>query len=77
MTIEFDNYKVEIKAKARYEEKANKQDTMNLLNVISIWAYEAANEYDRKGAHGLANRARKVSREIYKVLDSKGYYKDC
>lgn len=77
MTIEIDNYKVEIKVKAVYSEKANKEDTMNLLNSISIWAFEAANEYDRTGAHALAKRARKASREIYKILETKGCYKDC
>ena len=76
MTISINGYTVDIKAKygASADTRMNKQDTMSILNLVSIWASEAANQMDRNGCHSIAKSARNAGHDIYQLLDSKGYY---
>ena len=76
MTISINGYTVDIKAKYGEctDRRMNKQDTMSVLNLISIWASEAAHQMDRNGCHGIAKSARDAGHDIYLLLDSKGYY---
>lgn len=76
MTISIDGYTIDIKAKygASADRRMNKHDTMSVLNLISIWASEAARKMDRDGCHSIAKSARDAGNNIYLLLDSKGYY---
>lgn len=71
MKLTFNGYEVEIKAKANYHSRANKQDTMNLLNSISIWVMEAGKLDENKDISHIYER---ISNEIYKQLDANGCY---
>lgn len=75
MKIRIDGYEVEIKAKATWGDrtKANKQDTMDLLNRISIWAMEAAGNPKNNGIKDLLE---KTSNEIYGQLEAAGAYEN-
>lgn len=73
MKITMNGYEVEIKARASYNSKANKQDTMDLLNSISIWVMEAANDPTNKS---IKNYLEGVSNEIYEQLKAAGAYKN-
>ena len=76
MKIQFGHYEIDIKA--RYTKagdyKMNKADAMAVLNLISSWAYEAADRNDQLGCHAIAKTARETARELYDQLDAKGYY---
>ena len=72
MKIQFDGYEVEIKAKNT--ERYNTQDTMYLLNEISIWAHEASERYKTLGLCGLSDRAQKSADDIYNILNELHFY---
>lgn len=77
MKLNFAGYEVEIKAKREYHSRANKDDVMNLLNSISIWALEAAEHNRSRGANASAEHCDQVSEEIYEALKAAGCYKNC
>lgn len=76
MKLNFAGYEVEIKARDNYNDRANKRDTMTLLNSICIWAKEAA-EYNRSiGAPASADFCDEAGKEIYDALNAAGLYKN-
>lgn len=76
MTVSINGYTVDIKAKygTSADKRMNKGDTMAVLNLLSIWASEAADMMDMNGCHAIAKVARDAGRGIYLLLDSKGLY---
>lgn len=77
MKLIIGEYEVEIKAKdTRFKSRFNLDDTMSLLNMLSIYASEARDHYNMNGYDGLANTANKYGRDIYTALKEKGAYKD-
>lgn len=48
----------------------------DLLNYISILAFEAENRYRQEGANALAEDAKEFSVMIYEALLESGLYKD-
>lgn len=79
MKVMIEGYEVEIKAKYTSDGKIeggkmNKDDTMAVLNLLSIWAYEAAAKYDLTGCYALSKGARKTASDIYDLLESKNYF---
>lgn len=75
MKITINDYEIEIKARKPLGGKFNKKDTMDLLNLISLYASEAARQWDAEGADALAEMAQDDSDMIYKALDANGLYK--
>lgn len=75
MTITINGYEVNITAKYGSKDKANKHDTMAVLNQISIWASEAAARYNQVGCNAISESAKNAHIEIYNQLENKGYYK--
>lgn len=66
---------VEVKAKGLENEKRfNKEDTQAFLNYMSIFAYEAAERYQERGATALAKQASEFAQSLYEMLDKEGYY---
>lgn len=76
MKIKFGDYEIDIKARYTRAGDAtmNKSDTMAVLNLISTWAYEAADNMERMSCDAIAKTARQTARDIYDQLDAKGYY---
>ena len=75
MTIQIGYYEVEIKAKQTpYTARFNKDDTMRLLNMLSIYASEAAENMSNHGSIALAEQANEISDQIYNVLKENGAY---
>lgn len=75
MKIQFDGYEVEIKAKYTWQNKANQEVTMALLNTISILYREAAeHRKEQLGSRTAADYYIKPADEIYEVLKDAGYY---
>ena len=78
MKIMIGEYEVEIKARdARFRQRANKEDTINLLNEMSIAFGEAAKLFSSTHAEPLAKIASKKSDDIYNALDAIGVYDNC
>ena len=48
MLVMIDGYEVEIKAKSEFNNRFNKEDTLNLLNTINIWQYSEAEITEKK-----------------------------
>ncbi len=76
MTFSIDGYTVDIKAKfgKSADKRMNKRDAMAIMNLICIWAGEAANQFDSTGCPALARQARKANDDIYNLLDANGLY---
>ena len=74
MTVKINGYEVEIKAKGETATRFNKADTMFIMNLIAIYAAEAANRYEGIGVNALQRVAKEAHREIFEKLDSMGYY---
>lgn len=76
MKLNINGYEVEIKAKRRFDDRANKQATMFLLNSMAVWSSEAAKQMKSKGCNALAAEYDEASTEIYNVLKAAGLYKN-
>lgn len=77
MKLMINGYEVEIKAKAKWSKRANKEDTMDFLNTISLLASEAAKYNEQIKAHdAVAEWCDRISDEIYNVLKENGAYKN-
>lgn len=74
MTVMINGYEVEIKAKGETATKYNKQDTMAVLNLLSIYAAEASNRYETISMNALQRNAKEAHNNIFEKLDSMGYY---
>lgn len=74
MKIIIDHCEIEIKAKKIGESKYNKQETMYILNMFSLYAHEAAQRYRKDRLNGIARQAEEVSEMIYDVLDTNRFY---
>ncbi len=74
MKLTINGYEVEIKAKHTYESRVNKKATMDLLNLISIWASAAAKWTEEQSYPALAESYENAGDEIYKVLAAEGLY---
>lgn len=74
MTIKIDSYEVEIKAKGRYSNRFNKNDTMDFLNFLSMAFSNARNYHESQGYESLAELDNECSDNIYNFLDSLGFY---
>lgn len=44
------------------------------LNLISIYAADAADKYERENMPGLAKQAVDIAHQIHSILDGVGYY---
>ena len=77
MKLIIGEYEVEIKAKdTRFNSRCNLEDTMSLLNTLSIFASEARDHYTATNYDSLAKMADKYGRDIYTAIKEKGCYKD-
>lgn len=74
MKLKIAEYEVEINARYEYRSQANDEDTMDLLNKISLWAGEAAEKEMAGGFPVTASRTREAAANIYDELAAKGYY---
>lgn len=74
MTININDYTVEIKAKGPFDEKFNKAATQSVLNHISLLFSEAAEHYKHRGVYALEKNARKDGTAIYEMLLKQGLY---
>ena len=74
MKIKIGEYEVNISAKNVYSERANKKDTMALLNFLSICCSEAADHYLETGCHGLSRSANEYGDDIFEALKNAGCY---
>ena len=75
MKFHIDNYEIDIKAKGLCNEtRNNKEDVMYFMNLISLLACSAEENYRNKGAIALAEQAGKCSDEIHEQLKAMGCY---
>lgn len=74
MKLKIGGYEVNISAKCEGYTRANKADTMTLLNFLSICCSEAANKYSENGWAVTSMRAKQYSNDIYEALKNVGYY---
>ena len=75
MKVIIGGYEVEIKAKKYAGGRFNKEDTMEVLNRLSVYALKAEENYQDAGFPGIARAARNDKRNIAAVLMSNGFYK--
>lgn len=77
MKVTIGYYEVEIKAKGtiKSQSRYNKEDTMCLLNQISIWCHEASKQYELYGYDALSISARDACNQIFDALQAEGCYK--
>ena len=76
MKLRIGDYEVNISAKCDSSARANKADTMALLNSLSIYCSECAEHYSENGVFGLSRRAKKYGDDIYEALNNAGLYDD-
>lgn len=76
MKLVIGDYTVDIEAKERYHEKANKEDAMSFLAEIIIYLYEASAAYRRNGLNALAQKTEDFAADIYRCLDSNHYFNE-
>lgn len=74
MKITFDGFEVDIKAKDPSTGKYSETETMYLLNRIGIIYQEAGRWNYGQGYIPTSNHYDKVSNDIYKALEAKGFY---
>lgn len=75
MKLTIGEYEVEIKVKhSKYGQKANKTDTMNFLNTLSIFCKDAARYNRMLGAYSINDEAEQYGKDIYEYLEAKGVY---
>ena len=74
MKLTINGYEVEIKVKSKWNKRTNKADTMAFLNMVSIWAGEAAMYNVHKFGTGYGNTENRASDDIYNFLDANGCY---
>lgn len=75
MKLIIDEYEVDIKVKhSKYGQKANKTDTMNFLNTLSIFCTDSARLNRMLGTDSIADEAEQYSKDIYEYLEAKGAY---
>ena len=74
MKVMINGYEVEIKAKGEFAERFNKEDTKAVLNLLSIYASEAANRYEEIEMNALKRIAKEAHKSIFEALDKTGYY---
>lgn len=60
-----------MKIKVNGETIKAKQST---LNLIAIYAADAADKYERENMPGLAKQAVDIAHQIHEILDGVGYY---
>lgn len=73
MTINFEGYEIEIKAK-KENGRYNKKDTGRMINLFSIFAAEAAKYYNSSCSTELAEEAQEFADITYNLLLETGYY---
>lgn len=78
MKIIIENYEVEINAKNTLigHKNMNDEDTMHLLNLISIYADETNKRNKERNIDFDFLSAEQVSRQIYDTLKNKGLYEN-
>lgn len=75
MKFTIEGMEVEIKVKGQHSSRANKEDAIYLMNLMSIYAGLAGDHYREKfGSDGLAKGAYNIAKEIYEQLDRMGAY---
>ena len=73
MTINFEGYEIEIKAK-KENGRYNKKDTGRMINLFSIFAAEAAKSYNSRCRTALAEEAQEFANITYNLLLEAGHY---
>lgn len=76
MKLTIDNYEIEIKAKSSYSNRFNKNDTLDLLNILAIAFSNSRQRNEIKGYTALANRDDENYNNIHDFLDSNGFFDD-
>ena len=76
MKLTINNYEIEIKAKSSYSNRFNKNDTLNLLNILAIAFFNSHQRNELEGYTASANRDYENSNNIHDFLDSNGFYDD-
>ena len=78
MKLMIEGKEIEIKVKGEFSERANKQDTLAFLNLVSIAFTESGEYWDKlAGRDCVTARVRKgYGTEIYKYCRDKGAYKN-
>ena len=75
MKFNINNYEIDIKVKGNCNEaRNNKADTMYFMNLISLFASGAKENYRNKGVDALAEQAKEYSDAIYEQLKAMGCY---
>lgn len=74
MKFTIDGYEVEVKAKFNLKGRYNKEDTMHLMNWLSMVLDAAACSYNYREHEALAKQAHKAADEIYYTLKDYGAY---
>ena len=74
MTLTIDGYTVEIKAKSEFNKRYNREDTISILNYISMMAANSAELKMRDNKTAWASRDEQIANEIYSFLRIIGAY---
>ena len=74
MKIVIDGCEIEIKARMQGKTRYNKDDTMCVLNTISVIAHEASCNFKKEGSPLFAKKSQEVADMIYNLLDSNRLY---
>lgn len=75
MKITIGEYEVNISVRYNRNDRANKADTMNLLNEIAIAYFEASEHNNRLTCYSIAKEYKSKSDEIHAILEKNGCYK--
>ena len=77
MKFTIEGMEVEIKVKGQHSSRANKEDAIYLMNLMSIYAGLAGDHYSEKfGIDGLAKEAYNIAGEIFEQLHKMGAYEN-
>ena len=76
MKIQIGEYEVNISAKYRRNNRANKADTMSFLNELAIAYFEAAQHNNRLTCYAIGKEFKEKSDYITDVLRKNGLYDD-
>lgn len=75
MKLTIGNYEVDIRARYKGAQHAERWATLAFLNSVSLWAYEAGEYNKLLHCNATAKVANDAHLDVYNALDARGYYK--
>lgn len=74
MTLKIADYEITVSAKHSFESRKSAKTTESFLNLLSIYAREAADRFKSLNCPAIAREADRIASDIFDALDARGVY---